>query len=238
VTSIRIFEMVLAYLLGSIPSAYLAGRWVRGIDIRRHGSGNVGATNVFRVLGPGPGAAVLIADAAKGSAAVLLPLLLERPDSVWDRLAAAFHGADPLWPCVLGLVAVLGHSYTVFLGFKGGKGVATSLGVFLALAPLGTLSAVAVFAAVLAASRMVSAGSLAAAFALPPALLVFKEWRPAGQGPADWGGLECGWGATERPVFWLGVALALLVWVRHIPNIKRILNGTENRFGSKKGGQA
>jgi acyl phosphate:glycerol-3-phosphate acyltransferase len=135
-------QLLAAYLMGAIPFAYLAGRALRGIDIRRHGSGNVGATNVMRVLGKGPGAAVLALDMGKGAlAAAWLPGL----------------AAPPLeaWPAVLGLAAVLGHSYTCFLGFKGGKGVATSAGVLLGLAPVATLGALLAFALVLAFSRMV-----------------------------------------------------------------------------------
>ncbi|MES2202216.1 MAG: glycerol-3-phosphate acyltransferase, partial [candidate division FCPU426 bacterium] len=105
------------YLLGALPTGYLAGRALRGIDIRKEGSGNMGATNVFRVLGKGPGIAVLLIDVAKGAAAVaLLPRLIALPAEGWVLAG--------------GLAAVLGHNYTVFLNFKGGKGVATSAGVF------------------------------------------------------------------------------------------------------------
>lgn len=195
-----VWQVAAAYLLGAVPFAYLAGRLLKGLDIRQHGSGNVGATNVFRVLGKGPGAAVLALDMAKGwLAAAWLPSLAPLPTAAW--------------PALLGLAAVLGHSYTCFLGFRGGKGVATSAGVLLGLAPWATLGALLVFALVLGLSRMVSAGSLAAALALPP-----LAWRQHG---------------LEAPVFWLSLGLAALVWVKHIPNIRRILAGTENRVGGK-----
>ncbi|MGH7441781.1 MAG: glycerol-3-phosphate 1-O-acyltransferase PlsY [bacterium] len=218
-----VFQAGLAYLLGSFPSAYLAGRWTRGLDLRKHGSGNLGATNVFRVLGPGPGVAVLLVDVSKGALAVLLLPHLGQ---------AAGSGLAPLpawWPCVLGLAAVLGHSYTVFLGFKGGKGVATSLGVFLGLAPLATLCVLAVFGVVFGLTRMVSAGSLMASLVLPPALLVLGETAPRSSVVTPGGS----W-AESRPVLCLGLALAVLIWLRHIPNLRRILKGTENRVGTKK----
>jgi acyl phosphate:glycerol-3-phosphate acyltransferase len=219
-------QLFLAYLLGSIPSAYLAGRLVKGIDIRKHGSGNMGATNVFRVLGPGPGMAVLVLDIAKGAAAVLLLPRLA-PAGIWRQLQGDW------WPCALGLAAVLGHTYTCFLGFKGGKGVATSLGVILALAPLATLVVLAAFGAVFGLSRMVSAGSLAGAAVLPAAVAYFKEWQPGGFG-RQMADLSGDWGLAMRPVFWMALALAVFVWIRHIPNIRRILAGTELKIGGKK----
>jgi glycerol-3-phosphate acyltransferase PlsY len=193
-------QLLAAYLLGAIPFAYIAGKALKGIDIRQHGSGNVGATNVLRVLGKGPGAAVLAMDMAKGClAAAWLPTLAPAP----------FVG----WAAVLGLAAVLGHSYTCFLSFKGGKGVATSAGVFFGLAPLAMLGVVAVFILVFAVGRMVSAASLAAALCLPALVLYF-------------------YGAAD-PIFWLALILAVIVWVRHIPNLKRIVAGTEPRFGKQ-----
>ncbi len=199
--------LVLAYLLGGVPSAYIAGRLMRGIDIRQHGSGNMGATNVFRVLGTKPGCLVLAADIAKGAlAAWLLPRLSPLPLSAWGA-------------CLFGLVAVLGHSYTPFLSFKGGKGVATSAGVFLGVAPMAAVGALGLFAAVFALTRMVSAGSLLAALVLPALVIVWGET-----------------GGEGHPVLVLALILAVVVWVRHIPNIKRMLAGTESRFGRPKQG--
>ena len=226
-------QILIAYLLGALPFAYWAGRLLKGLDIRQHGSGNVGATNVFRVLGKGPGIVVLVLDILKGFIAVYWLPKLGAPSG-----ASAWISSGPMsqawWPCLLGLAAVLGHSYTCFLGFKGGKGVATSAGVFLGLAPLATASAIGIFIVVFALSRMVSAGSLAAALALPPLVAYFKEWSPAAAVPTLSDQFRGDNDPLARPVLWLAVALALVVWIRHIPNIKRILAGTENRFGKKK----
>jgi glycerol-3-phosphate acyltransferase PlsY len=189
--------LLACYLLGSIPTGYLAGRALRGIDIRSVGSGNMGATNVLRVLGKGPGAFVLAVDIAKGAAAVAL-------------LPGPFASAG-FWPLAGAVAVVLGHNYTCFLKFKGGKGVATSAGACLGLAPWATLGIVLIFVLLVALTRMVSVGSLVAATALP--VLV---WYDHSSGPG---------------VIWLALVLALFVWVRHIPNIKRILAGTENKLG-------
>jgi len=187
------------YLLGAIPTGYWVGRALRGIDIRQHGSGNLGATNVFRVLGTGPGAFVLLFDIGKGwAAAGLLP---------------GYFGIEGNWVLGGALAAVLGHNYTCFLNFKGGKGVATSAGVIAGLAPLSFLTVLAAFVAVFAAGRMVSLGSLVGAAILPGALWYYKEG---------------GW-----PLRVLGLAIAVFIWVRHIPNLKRIMAGTENKFGKK-----
>ena len=151
--------LLAAYVLGSIPAAYIAGRVVKGIDLRRHGSGNLGATNVYRVLGGKVAAAVLLFDAAKGALpVVLLPRLLatERPQ---------------LWAIAYGVAAIVGHVRPVFLLWKGGgKGVATAAGVFAALAPIPALVAVVAWALVLWASGFVSLASLGAAAVLPVAV--------------------------------------------------------------------
>jgi glycerol-3-phosphate acyltransferase PlsY len=198
--------LLAAYLLGAIPTGYLAGKLLRGIDIRKEGSGNMGATNVLRVLGKGPGAFVLIFDICKGAAAVaLLPL---------------YFGIGGSWLLLGALAAVLGHNYTCFLGFKGGKGVATSAGVCIGLAPHAMLWVVIIFVVVTALSRMVSLGSLTAAAALP--LLVCYCGEVGALPPAP------------GQVFYLALALTLFIWLRHIPNMKRILAGTENKLGKKK----
>jgi glycerol-3-phosphate acyltransferase PlsY len=231
-----LLQLLLAYLLGAIPTAYIAGKRLKGLDIRQHGSGNVGATNVFRVLGTRPGIVVLAIDIAKGwVASYLLPQLGAASGP------AAWMSTDPVqqawWPCVLGLAAVLGHSYTCFLSFKGGKGVATSAGVLLGLAPKATLSIMAIFLVVFGIGRMVSLGSLAAALALPGLVYFFKEWRPASTAQTLIDQFRGTYDPLAKPVLWLAVALALVVWVRHIPNIKRIAAGTENKFGKKKESQ-
>jgi glycerol-3-phosphate acyltransferase PlsY len=153
--------LVIAYLLGSIPFAYLAGKLTRGIDLREHGSRNLGATNVYRVLGFWTALPVLLLDAAKGALAVL----------VLPRLTAAPH--QELWALAYGIAAILGHAKPIFLLWRGGgKGVATACGVFLALAPIPTLFSLMVFAVVFFATGYVSLGSLVSAFALVLALLV------------------------------------------------------------------
>ena len=189
--------VALGYLLGSVPSSYLAGRLVRGIDLREHGSGNLGATNTFRVLGAKVAAPVMIFDVLKGWApAALFPL--------WDR--------SPLWTWALayGAAAILGHVFSLYMRFRGGKGVATAAGVFLALAPLAVGGALVVWLLVLALTRMVSAASISSALALLAALAL-SERRPA--------------------VLALGGAVALFVIYAHRANIRRILRGEEYRFG-------
>lgn len=193
-----------AYLLGSIPSSYIAGRLTRGIDLRRHGSGNLGATNTFRVLGPRIAAPVMLFDVLKGfTPAALFPL--------WD--------GNPVWHWTLayGTAAIVGHVFSIYMGFRGGKGVATAAGVFLALAPFAVLVAFAVWAAVLRLSRMVSLASITASLTLVAMLPV----------------------TVQRPeVLGLGAAVALFVVVAHRANIGRILRGEEYRFGgsSKRAG--
>jgi acyl phosphate:glycerol-3-phosphate acyltransferase len=193
----------LAYLLGAIPTGYLWARYVRGLDIRTLGSGHIGATNILRTFGWKPGLAVLLADMAKGALVV-------------GPFAAQLGLAPGGWVAAAGgLVAVLGHDYTVFLRFKGGKGVATSCGALLVLAPLSMLVTVALFAALVRATRTVSIGSLGGALGLPLFLVLSGESRP--------------------PVLCLVLLLSLFVWVKHVPNIKRILAGTESKlsFGGK-----
>lgn len=186
------------FLAGSVPTAYIIGRVLRGVDIRTLGSGNVGATNVFRTLGKGPGIVTLLIDIGKG----LLPVL-----------AARSFGLHPLTPVATGLAAVAGHTWTPFLGFKGGKGVATSAGVFLALLPWAALAALAAFAAAFALTKKVSVGSLSATVVLPSAS--FSIYGPV-------------------PSSWLSLAIALLVAVKHAPNIRRLARGEELGFDQKK----
>lgn len=203
-----------AYLMGSIPTGYLAGRLSKGIDLRAVGSGSTGATNVLRTLGPGPAAAVLAADLAKGAAAVLLV----RGLAAWllsSAAVAAPMGLDaagwtPWAVCGAGLAAVVGHSRSVWLGFKGGKSAAAGLGVLMAMAwPVG-LGAAAVFIVAVAASRIVSLGSMLAAVT---AIV-----------------LVC---ALDQPLAYrlLVIAGGLYVIVRHRENIGRLLAGTEPRLG-------
>lgn len=204
----RIFYIVIAYLVGGIPFGYLAGRLLKGIDIREHGSRNVGATNVFRVVGKGPGIAVYVLDALKG----LAPVLIAK--SVWPGVTPGtqwFHIA-------VGLAAILGHIFTPYLRFKGGKGVATASGAMLALAPLPLLCALLVFAAVFAAWRFVSLGSICAALAFPIAVAVERIIRD--QNPLV-------------PMLALGWLLFILVLVTHRANIVRLVQGREPRMSFK-----
>lgn len=174
--------LLLAYLAGSIPAAYIAGRSLRGIDLREHGSGNLGATNVMRVMGPKIGAVVLLFDALKGAIPVIaLPMLFGVQDTAW-------------WAIAYGVAAIVGHVRPIFLlGRGGGKGVATAAGVFAALAPVPLLISAVVFLAVVLASGYVSLGSLVSAAVFPLAVIVIA----AGLTPVALAGL-----AMAAFVFW------------------------------------
>ena len=195
-----------AYLLGSIPFGLLLAKLLGGADVRKAGSGNIGATNVARVVGPLAGILTLVFDTAKGTAAVWLA------DRVADDSAT--------WMMIAALAVLLGHCFPVWLKFKGGKGVATALGVFLALSPLAAVSALVLFVLCVAYWRYVSLGSIAAAAAMP--LLIYFLWAPRHAPPiiVDAGTL----------------AIALLVIYKHDGNLQRLVEGTEPRFsfGKKK----
>jgi len=198
--------MVMAYLAGSIPTGYLVAR-ARGIDIRSVGSGNIGATNVFRILGKGPGAFVLLADAWKGALAVLLlPRWLAGPADD-ERMHAAL---------IAGVCAVLGHNFTCWLRFKGGKGIATSAGVLAAWAPWPFLATLGVFGVVLAGTRYVSLASILAAAALPFA----QAFLPP----------------RTRSLVVISTVLSVLAIARHHANIRRLLAGKERRMGQGPAG--
>lgn len=192
--------VVLSYLLGAVPASYIAGRMAKGIDLREHGSGNLGATNTFRVLGAKVAAPVMVFDIAKGAFPVLA-------FGQWD-------GSDDWrWALAYGAAAIVGHVFSVYMRFKGGKGVATSAGVFLGLAPPALGLGLAVWLAVVKTTRMVSAASIAAALTAGVVLLV-----------------------TENPaeVRILGLAVVAFVIFAHRSNIGRILRGEESRFGAGK----
>ncbi|NCG16619.1 MAG: glycerol-3-phosphate 1-O-acyltransferase PlsY [Synechococcales cyanobacterium H12SWP_bin.12] len=191
------FSLVLGYVLGSIPSGWLAGRWLKGIDLRELGSGSTGATNVLRQVGKGTALIVFLIDVGKGAAAVLIARALGLGD--WIQVLA-------------GLTALAGHIWPVWLGFKGGKAVATGLGLFLGLAwPVG-LASFGVFLAVFSLSRYVSLASVLAAISLP--LL-----------------MAAGTSSNANLVVAL-VAMLLVLW-RHRSNIKRLINGTEPKLNQK-----
>ena len=199
-----VVAMVASYLLGSIPAAYIAGK-TKGVDLRKHGSGNLGATNVIRVLGKKIGIAVFAFDMAKGAFPVyFLPRWAE-------SLGAPF--ANPVWAAILcGIAAIVGHVRPIYLGFgKGGKGVATAAGVFLALAPMQTLLTLVVFGVVLFSSGYVSLGSLTAGLILPILLA-----------------LSIG---VRSPIFAISVLVAAFVFWTHRANIARLRKGEEHRFG-------
>jgi len=205
--------ILFAYFAGSIPSALWIGRAVRGIDIRQHGSGNVGAANAWRVLGARWGLLSALIDIAKG----FVP--------VWFFAPFAFGTIN--WPPVtipilLGVVAVIGHLFPIFAGFRGGKGVLTALGVFLALLPVEVGIAVATWGIVFAASRIVSLGSLCAALAFVAAVLirryVFEIHIP-------------------DTIVGMAILLMILVFFTHRANIKRLISGTEHRFNRSKSDQ-
>ena len=200
---------LIAYLIGSFPTGYIVGR-LRGIDVRKVGSGNVGATNVTRVLGKQFGYPVFVVDFFKGLVAVLLAVVIAfrfQVDSAATDLCAA----------VGGIFSVVGHSYPVWLGFKGGKGVATSLGVIFGISWIAALIMCAVWIIVFKATRYVSVASIAAAIALPVAmmtLLFLHELR--------------------SPVLvYFSLCLAAIVVFRHRSNLSRLLSGTEPRFARK-----
>jgi glycerol-3-phosphate acyltransferase PlsY len=202
-----------AYLAGSVPSAYIAGK-ARGLDIRRAGSGNPGATNALRVLGPAAAAIVLAADAGKGALSVLAiaPIAL----GVMSPAAATASSLETA-RIVAGAACVLGHVFPAWLRFKGGKGVATGAAVVAALAPRAAAACLAVFVATVAISRFVSLGSVAAAIALPAAYAVLYR--------AD---------AFSPRLSWFFAAAAALVVFMHRKNLARLAGGTEPRLGEKK----
>jgi len=200
-----LLTLAVAYLLGSIPFGYILVRLFRKEDIRTKGSGNIGATNVVRSGAKGLGILTLLLDLLKAFAAVLL--------------AAHFAPGMPGFPSDLavaaGIAAILGHVFPVWLRFKGGKGVASALGVFLAIAPLAALCALAVFIVIFAITRFVSLASILAAVMMPVFCMLFMPDR--------------------TPVFVGGVIfIALLVIAKHHANIARLMEGKENRFGGKK----
>ncbi|MGH7448728.1 MAG: glycerol-3-phosphate 1-O-acyltransferase PlsY [Longimicrobiales bacterium] len=193
--------LLAAYLIGAIPTSYIAGRMTRGIDLRQHGSGNLGATNAFRVLGWRAATPIFIVDMTKG----FLPVYF------FPRI----DGAEPIgWALAYGAAAIIGHMFSLYVGFRGGKGVATGGGVFLALAPIAAAGSLLIWAVLVFTTGYVSLGSIAAAAALPVLVAV-----------------------TGAPLSVLGLALALGAFViyAHRANIHRLRRGQEHRF--RRGGQ-
>ncbi len=202
-----------AYLLGSIPFGFLAAK-AKGIDIRSVGSGNIGATNAMRVLGKPIGITVLLLDAAKGFGACVLGGMISHWASDLDYFDDGFYVLMKRFMLIAGVCAVLGHNYTCWLKFKGGKGIATTAGVYLALAPWAVLVGLVVFILAVVLTKYVSVGSIASAIALPVTV----------------------WVMTPHNLL-LGIvttALGVMAIYKHKSNIQRLLAGTENRLGKKK----
>lgn len=199
---------IAGYLLGSIPTGYLAGR-IRGVDVRKVGSGNIGATNVFRTLGKTAGALVLLVDFLKGLLSATVVVIgairlsgIDASDALREQVAIT-----------AGIAAVLGHNYTCWLRFKGGKGIATSAGVLAAWTPGGLLISFATWAVTLGLTRYVSVASIAAALCLPPAVWLM--------------------GGTGRMLVITSVLSALAIY-KHRSNIRRLWCGTEHRIGQNR----
>lgn len=194
---INILLVVFAYLLGSVPTGLLLSRALAGVDPRQKGSRNIGATNVMRTVGKALGAVTLLGDVLKGLIPVLLALCL---------------GREQAWVAAVALAAFLGHCFPIYLRFKGGKGVATAVGIFLPVAPLAVLMAFVVFATGVAITRMVSVGSIAAAGAVP--LLIWLRGYPVS-------------------FILLGICVGAIIIYRHKENIQRLLMGKENTLGGR-----
>src|SRR5215469_4620578 len=188
--------LAIAYLLGAIPFGYLLVRWKTGADVRSKGSGNIGATNVMRTTGRAAGIATLLLDIAKGYLAV------------W--IAGRLTGGDQLWMSLAALAVMAGHAFPVFLGFKGGKAVASFIGAFLCLTPLALVCALVVFVGVVAWSRHISLGSICAAATFPLAVWIIEH--------------------KQLPVFLAALIAGAFVIYRHRDNIRRLRTGAEHRF--------
>ncbi|MGH7547109.1 MAG: glycerol-3-phosphate 1-O-acyltransferase PlsY [Gemmatimonadales bacterium] len=196
-----VIMVLLAYLIGATPTSYIAGRLGRGIDLRAHGSKNLGATNVYRVLGWKYAIPVALIDIAKG----VIPVKILAP---WSN--------GPAWFTVaLGVAAVLGHMFSPYVRFRGGKGVATAAGVFLALAPLAVAISISIWLVTLWLSGYVSVASLVVAVLFPLWVRLTEPSQPY--------------------TLWAAVALALLIAYSHRANIRRLKEGTENRFRTRRG---
>jgi glycerol-3-phosphate acyltransferase PlsY len=212
--------LLAGYLLGSIPAGYLAGRWLKGIDIRQEGSGSTGATNVLRVVGKGPALVVFLVDVLKGTAAVLLAKAVLEPLGLpLDGAGSAASWATDSWVVAAGLAALAGHIWPVWLGWRGGKAVATALGMLLGLAwPVG-LACFGVFLTVLSLSRIVSLSSVVAAVALPLLMLAWFGDQALG---------------LRWPYLVLALLTSVLVIWRHRSNLARLLDGSEPRLGQAR----
>ncbi|MEW5922096.1 MAG: glycerol-3-phosphate 1-O-acyltransferase PlsY [Bacillota bacterium] len=199
---ISLLTVVIAYLIGSVSIGYLFARWFKGVDIRKQGSGNTGATNISRLMGFKMAVLVLILDALKGFIAVHLALLFLRRDLLAGE-----------WVVLLcGVVVIAGHNWPLYFNFKGGRGAATMLGVFLALIPVPALIVFAVVVAIIAATRYVSLGSIAGAAAIPVTMIIIDK-------PSEY--------------FYFGLLISFVIIFQHRENIKRLIKGKESKLGEK-----
>ena len=200
-------EIILAYVIGSVPSAVWMGKLFYGIDVRQHGSGNAGATNVIRVLGYKAGIPVMIVDVFKGWAAVQVIFLFPHPGLSEDFITYV--------RICMGFAAVLGHVFPVFAGFKGGKGVGTLAGVAIALYPLALLVVLALFIAILALTRYVSLASIICGISFPfIVIFITRQYHPG--------------------LMILSAVVAIFIPLTHIKNIKRLLRKEENKFDFRR----
>jgi len=202
--------LALSYLMGSFPTSIIVARRARGIDIREHGSGNAGGTNVLRVVGWRAALVVAVVDVGKGALAAALPMLMTRAAIPLNRMDA----------CALcGACAVVGHIYPVFARFRGGKGVGTSAGMFAVTQPLALALAAPVFVAAVWATRWVSLGSILGALAIPVAITFTRGGE---------------WIGANRIAFGASVAIAALIFFKHRENISRMIRGRESRLGGSR----
>ncbi|NDI34337.1 glycerol-3-phosphate 1-O-acyltransferase PlsY [Chengkuizengella sediminis] len=190
--------ILISYLLGSISFSTIAAKWIKGIDIRKHGSGNAGATNTLRVLGLWPAIGVLVLDICKGILAVLIGNWFA-PDQI-------------IIPTLCGLLVIIGHNWPLFFGFKGGKGIATTIGVAITIAPLPTIFAGLIAIVFLILTRYVSLGSLLFTLLLPLSIYIFSE---------------------SNEVLYLSIFIWIFAWFRHRSNIVRLIQGQEGKVGQK-----
>jgi glycerol-3-phosphate acyltransferase PlsY len=205
--------MVIAFAIGSIPFSFIIGKLVKGIDLREYGSGNLGATNVFRALGAGWGGLCLFLDMAKGAVAVFLMTMLVNS---WPAdMATPFHITPDLFRIFAGFLVSVGHTFSPFVGFHGGKGVATTAGAFSVLAPLPVLTALVAFGATTYTTRLVSAGSLTAAAVLPVSVLFFELKSDT---------------VSSTIIVFVTLACAWVIY-KHRGNIARLRAGTEAKVG-------
>jgi acyl phosphate:glycerol-3-phosphate acyltransferase len=211
--------IILSYLIGSIPTAILVSKAAKGIDIRQHGSGNAGGTNVMRVLGWKHGILVILLDTFKGVLAVVIVARLHYGDMPFANITP--FDDFTLVQIIAGVSAVIGHIWTIFAGFKGGKGIATALGMLIMIITIDMLIAVGVFILAVTISRYVSLGSLLGAITVPLSLVIRENIFHV-----DIQGYH-----TILPFL---IALSLLVIYTHRKNVVRILNGTETKFNFKK----